>query len=170
MNTMRAIHRIGVISDTHMPQRGVRLPFTVLRQFEDVELILHAGDLSTLAVLDQLSAYAPVEAVQGNIEQQEVVLALPIKRTLVVGGCEIGLVHILGERKDYARNGRREFPSARVGVSTQFTFSSPLLSPNSRGIAPESGRCICIVTRGVWSARYNRTSTFSADKTARFSS
>lgn len=113
---MSAIHRIGVLSDTHIPQRGARLPDAVLRHFEDVELILHAGDLSTLAVLDQLSAYAPVDAVQGNVEQQEVVMKLPIKRTLVVGGCEIGMVHILGERKDYACNARREFSTARVVI------------------------------------------------------
>ena len=113
---MSEIHRIGVIADTHIPKRGARLPETVLRHFEDVELILHAGDLSTLAVLDQLSAYAPVEAVQGNIEQPEVTLALPIKRALVVGGCEIGMVHILGNRERYFRNARLEFPSARVVV------------------------------------------------------
>lgn len=113
---MSDIHRIGVLSDTHMPQRGERLRNTVLRHFEEVELILHAGDLSTLAVLDQLSAYAPVEAVQGNVEQEEVKMALPIKRTLVVGGCEIGMAHILGERKDYARNARSEFPTARVVI------------------------------------------------------
>ena len=113
---MSEIHRIGVLSDTHIPQRGAWLPDAMLRRFEDVELILHACDLSTLAVLDQLSAYAPVEAVQGNVEQQEVVLALPIKRTLVVGGCEIGLAHILGERKDYRRNARREFPTVRVVI------------------------------------------------------
>jgi hypothetical protein len=41
---------------------------------------------------------------------------LPIKREIVVGGCVIGLVHILGERSHYARNARREFPSARVVV------------------------------------------------------
>lgn len=113
---MSQIHRVGVLSDTHLPEHGPRLPDTVLRHFEDVELILHAGDLSVLAVLDQLSVYAPVEAVQGNVEEHEVVMALPLKRTLLVGGCEIGLVHILGERKDYARNARREFPSARVVI------------------------------------------------------
>jgi putative phosphoesterase len=113
---MSEIHRIGVLSDTHIPQRGARLPDALLRRFEDVELILHAGDLSTLVVLDQLSAYSPVEAVRGNVEQQEVVLALPLKRTLVMGGCEIGLVHILGERKDYRRNAHQEFMTARVVI------------------------------------------------------
>jgi uncharacterized protein len=115
---MADVHRIGVISDTHIPFRAKRVPDAALKLFEDagVELILHAGDLSSLAVLDQLSAYAPVEAVQGNVEQPEVVAALPIKRELVVGRCAIGLVHNLGERRHYARNARREFPSARVVV------------------------------------------------------
>ncbi|HEX6819269.1 MAG TPA: metallophosphoesterase family protein [Ktedonobacterales bacterium] len=113
---MSGIHRIGIISDTHIPKRAPRVPDAALRHFENVELILHAGDLSSLAVVDQLSAYAPVEAVQGNVESAEVMRALPIKRELVVGGCVIGLVHILGERAHYQRNARREFPTARVVV------------------------------------------------------
>jgi putative phosphoesterase len=110
------IHRIGVIADTHIPRRAARIPDATLRHFADVELILHAGDLSTLAVLDQLAAYAPVAAVQGNVESEEVIRALPIKREIVVGGCAVGLVHILGERTLHQRNARREFPAARVVV------------------------------------------------------
>jgi hypothetical protein len=113
---MADIHRIGVISDTHIPKRAARVPDAALRHFENVELILHAGDLSSLAVLEQLAAYAPVEAVQGNVESPEVVARLPITRKLLVGGCVIGLVHILGERVHHARNARREFPDARVVV------------------------------------------------------
>ncbi|HEX8036703.1 MAG TPA: metallophosphoesterase family protein [Ktedonobacterales bacterium] len=113
---MSGVHRIGVMSDTHVPSRARRVPDSVLRHFENVDLIVHAGDLSTLAVLDQLAAYAPVEAVQGNVEQPEVQAALPIKRELLVGGVAIGIVHNLGERKHYARNARREFPAARVVI------------------------------------------------------
>lgn len=113
---MSVVHRIGIISDTHVPSRARRVPDIALRHFEDVELIVHAGDLSTRAVLDQLAAYAPVEAVQGNVEMPEVLAALPIKRELVIGACAIGIVHILGERKYYARNARREFPTARVVI------------------------------------------------------
>jgi len=113
---MPDVHRIGIISNTHIQSRASRVPDAALRHFEDVELILHAGDLSVLPVLDQLAAFAPVEAVQGNVEQEEVVRALPVKRELVVGGCAIGLVHILGDRQTYRRNARREFPRARVVV------------------------------------------------------
>lgn len=113
---MTELHRIGVLSDTHIPRKAHRVPDAALRHFEGVELILHAGDLSTLAVVDQLAAYAPVEAVQGNVEEPEVVAALPITREIVIGGCAIGLVHILGERSRHAQNARAEFPAARVVV------------------------------------------------------
>ena len=113
---MPEIHRIGVISDTHLPRHGGRIPDAALRHFEEVELIIHAGDHSNRAALDQLSAYAPVEAVRGNVEEPDIVALLPIKRELVVGGCAIGIVHILGERMRYARNARREFPDARVVI------------------------------------------------------
>lgn len=115
---MGEIVRIGVISDTHVPRRAPRVPEAALRIFEDagVERILHAGDLSSLAVLDQLSAYAPVDVVQGNVELPEVVTALPITRELVVAGCAIGIVHDLGERTRYATNARNLFPAAQVVV------------------------------------------------------
>ncbi len=113
---MSEIHRIGVISDTHLPSHGTRIHDAALRHFADVELIIHAGDLSTRAALDQLSAYAPVVAVRGNVEDDEIAALLPIKRELVVGGCAIGVVHILGERAHYARTARLEFPTARVVI------------------------------------------------------
>jgi uncharacterized protein len=132
---MSNLHRIGVISDTHVPSRTGHVPEAALGAFEDagVELILHAGDLSTLAVIDQLEAYAPVVAVQGNVEQPDVVAALPIKRELMVGGCAIGLVHILGERAHYARNARHEFPDARIVV---FGHSHILYNQDADGLLP----------------------------------
>lgn len=111
-----SLHRIGVISDTHVPSRAARVPDAALSVFDEVELILHAGDLSSLAVIAQLEAYAPVQAVQGNVELEETMRALPLKRELVVGACAIGMVHNLGDRKRYARTARQEFPSARVVV------------------------------------------------------
>jgi putative phosphoesterase len=113
---MPEIHRVGVISDTHLPRKAPRIPDAALRHFEDVELILHAGDLSTRAALDQLEAYAPVEAVQGNVEDAEIVRTLPIKRQITAGGCLIGLVHILGDRATRREAARREFPGARVVI------------------------------------------------------
>lgn len=113
---MPDIHRIGVISDTHLPRKAERIPDSALRHFEDVELILHAGDHSTRAALDQLEAYATVEAVQGNVEDAEIVRTLPIKRQVTVGGVLIGLIHILGDRATRREAALREFPDARVVI------------------------------------------------------
>jgi putative phosphoesterase len=108
-------HHVGVISDTHIPHFK-RLPEAIWQHFADVELIIHAGDLSVLSVLNELETIAPVVAVQGNIEREEVALKLPIRREVVVGFCRIGIVHILGEAAYYERTARREFPNARVVV------------------------------------------------------
>ncbi len=109
------IRKIGVISDTHIPHFK-KLPEAIWQHFAGVELIIHAGDLSVLSVLNELETIAPVVAVQGNVEEEEVVLKLPIKREVVVGHCRIGVVHILGDSKTHARVARQEFPTARVVV------------------------------------------------------
>jgi uncharacterized protein len=108
-------HRVGVISDTHIPHFS-QLPASLWTHFAGVELIMHAGDLSVLSVIAELETIAPVVAVQGNVEREEVELKLPIKREIVVGQCRIGIVHILGDRAHYGETARREFPDARVVV------------------------------------------------------
>src|SRR5204863_2583781 len=99
------IRKVGVISDTHIPHFK-KLPEAIWEHFAGVELIIHAGDLSILSVLDELETIAPVVAVQGNIEHEEVVLKLPLKREIEVEFCRIGIVHILGDSKTHARVAR----------------------------------------------------------------
>lgn len=102
------LHRIGVISDTHIPHFK-HLPQAIWEHFADVELIIHAGDLSILRVIDELETIAPVVAVQGNVEQEEVILKLPIKREIMVGDCRIGIVHILGDSHNRVKVARQQF-------------------------------------------------------------
>ena len=108
-------HHIGIISDTHIPHFK-KLPVAIWEHFAGVELIIHAGDLSVLSVISKLETIAPVVAVQGNIEEDEVVLKLPIKREVVVGFCRIGIVHILGDSHNRVKVARQEFPDAHCVV------------------------------------------------------
>jgi putative phosphoesterase len=64
----RVAARIGIISDTHMPERCAALPPALFETLRGVDLLLHAGDVGELWVLDRLSALAPVVAVHGNDE------------------------------------------------------------------------------------------------------
>src|SRR5215468_1784844 len=77
---------IGLISDTHMPQRCAALPRTLADVFAGVDLILHAGDLGELWVLDLLSQFAPLVAVHGNDETADAQRELPYQQVITVGG------------------------------------------------------------------------------------
>ena len=57
--------RVVVLSDTHAPRRWKSCPPAVAAQLRAADLILHAGDVCTAQVLDELSGYAPVRAVAG---------------------------------------------------------------------------------------------------------
>lgn len=84
---------IGVVSDTHIPRRAGSLPARLLRLFEKAELILHAGDLTSLDVLHELQALAPVVAVHGNMCELPVTTQLPASRVVTAEGFGIGLTH-----------------------------------------------------------------------------
>ena len=58
--------RIGLISDTHVPEIAESLPDRVMEVLRGVDLILHAGDLSVVSVLDELQTVAPVLAARGD--------------------------------------------------------------------------------------------------------
>ncbi len=58
--------QIGLIADSHIPEAMPELPGQVRDVFADVDLILHAGDMHCLEVLDWLEQTAPVLAVRGN--------------------------------------------------------------------------------------------------------
>ena len=45
---------IGLISDTHIPDRARIIPQNVIDAFEGVDLIIHAGDLTSLRIIEEL--------------------------------------------------------------------------------------------------------------------
>jgi uncharacterized protein len=95
---------IGVLSDTHIPDRTDELPGQILDLFRGVDLILHAGDISIPAILDQLRVIAPVVAVKGNRDQAALPL-LPERTIVSAGPWRIGLIH--GMRSRTAEMGDR---------------------------------------------------------------
>jgi putative phosphoesterase len=58
---------IGVLSDTHLPYRLTTLPAIIFDLFAGVDLILHAGDVDRIDLLQPLAEMAPLYAVRGNI-------------------------------------------------------------------------------------------------------
>jgi putative phosphoesterase len=89
----RIIATLGLIADTHMPERCRNLPPAVFEVLRGVDLLLHAGDVGELWVLDQLSAIAPVVAVHGNDETADAQRELPYQQIVTAGGQRILLTH-----------------------------------------------------------------------------
>jgi uncharacterized protein len=83
--------RIGVVSDTHCPEFLDRLPDPLLEALRGVDLILHAGDVTEAATIDELARIAPVEAVRGDHDRA--LAALPASREITVEGRRIVIVH-----------------------------------------------------------------------------
>ena len=58
--------RIGLISDTHVPEARPELWPQVFEAFRGVDLILHAGDIHDLGVINDLERVAPIYVARGN--------------------------------------------------------------------------------------------------------
>lgn len=84
---------VGLIADTHFPERCAVLPPVIFSILQGVDFILHAGDVGTLSVLDKLSTVAPVIAVHGNDDTIEAQSELPFQQVVSVNNQRILLTH-----------------------------------------------------------------------------
>ena len=86
--------KIGVISDTHIPEKSDYLPATILDAFRSVDMIVHAGDMVGLGVIAELEKVCPkVIGVSGNMDDAAVREKYPVKQVLNIGGLKIGVMH-----------------------------------------------------------------------------
>ena len=88
--------KVAVLSDTHLPRGARRLAEECVRRLGEVELVLHAGDFTARAVLDELERMAPVLGVHGNMDEAELREGLPARRIVEVGKAHVGMVHDAG--------------------------------------------------------------------------
>lgn len=84
--------KIGVISDTHLTSCDERLMRLLKDHFSDADMILHAGDLIDIRVLDAFAG-KEVKAVCGNMDLPSVRQSLPKKLVLNVNNYKVGLIH-----------------------------------------------------------------------------
>jgi putative phosphoesterase len=108
---------IAVISDTHMPRGGRRLPDACVERIASADLLLHAGDLMTVELLRELEAIGPpVAAVHGNMDTAELRRLLPAERVVEAGGARIAMLHDAGPRTGRLERMRRRFGDAADAV------------------------------------------------------
>jgi len=109
--------KIGVISDTHIPERALDIPQEILDGFKGADLIIHAGDICDLKVLDKLrQACVDVKAVWGNMDPDSVRDKLPQKEIITVGNYKIGIMHGFGHPDSLLRLMIEEFKDSGAQV------------------------------------------------------
>lgn len=96
---------IGVIADTHIPDRGRQIPAKVFELFREKKItqIIHAGDISLKSALKPLEELAPVTAVRGNRDLL-FFTDLPWTQTLTAEEVTIGITHGHGSWPRYIRD------------------------------------------------------------------
>jgi uncharacterized protein len=109
--------RVVVLSDTHAPRRWRVCPPTVAGYLRQADLILHAGDVCTAAVLAELAEYAPVTAVVGNNDEPGVAQwGAAGTAELDLDGLRVAMVHDSGAAAGRMARMRRRFPGADLVV------------------------------------------------------
>ena len=101
---------IAVISDTHLPRGARRLPDGCVERIAAADLLLHAGDFSTLEVLRELEAIGPpVLGVHGNVDSADLRRLLPEERIVDAEGARIAMLHDAGPAAGRLERLRRRY-------------------------------------------------------------
>jgi putative phosphoesterase len=105
---------VAIVSDTHLPRGSRRLPDECVRRISAADLVIHAGDFSTLAAYGEIEALAAgqLAAVHGNVDDAELRSRLPERTTVTVEGIRIAVIHDAGPRRGRLARMRRAFPEA----------------------------------------------------------
>ncbi len=82
---------VGVVSDTHHGDKTKYVPPILFERFEGegVDLILHAGDVTSKELFNRLGKVAPLIVVRGNADH----LLFPEEEIINIEGLKVGMVH-----------------------------------------------------------------------------
>ena len=96
--------RLALLSDTHVGADQVpNLIASLHKHLAKADRILHAGDVVDPALLRALAEIAPVDAVAGNMDGEELTIDLPERGVFLFEGHRVGLIHGWGSPYDLPR-------------------------------------------------------------------
>jgi putative phosphoesterase len=108
--------RVVVLADTHMRAGSRRrLPERVYQLLDHADVILHAGDLVDVSVLETLESLAPTYAVLGN-NDHSLAGRLPLTQELELDGVRVAMIHDSGAAAGRPARMSRRFPNAGIVV------------------------------------------------------
>jgi len=107
---------IVVLADTHMPRMAKKWPQPLNQHLEKADIIIHAGDWQTIDVYRELSQYAPIYGVTGNVDEPS--LHEILKRNIVVqiDQVKIGVTHGDGKGLTTEKRALNQFKNEELDI------------------------------------------------------
>ena len=109
--------KIIVLSDTHIPARAKDIPEEVYAQIKGADLLIHAGDITSLEFFKKLSKLKKeIKAVQGNMDEPALKDILPAKQLIKIAGFSIGIIHGWGSPFGLIEAAEKEFQKEKPNM------------------------------------------------------
>jgi putative phosphoesterase len=105
---------IAILGDTHLPRGTRRLPDACVELLRRADTIVHTGDLTGRAALDELRLLGSLHVVRGNADEPALKELLPASLVVEAEGLRLGVVHSGGRRDGRHRRLRARFPDCDV--------------------------------------------------------
>jgi uncharacterized protein len=137
---------LGLIADTHQDWCNLERMKPIKECFSDVELILHAGDITHVSILDCLSTIAPVHAVRGNMDMSPALSNLPSKKIIEWHGYRIGLIHGWGAPDGIQKRIQKAFSENNVSII--------VYGHSHRADVCKQGHCLMVNPGSAFDRRY----------------
>ena len=135
------ITTIGLVSDTHLPRFGRALP----RALDDglraakVSRILHMGDLTDAIAIPLFEAIAPLDAVAGNNDPEDVWTRYGRRKIVTIDGVRIGMVHGDAGRGNAHQNACAAFAAEDADVILYGHSHRPIVARHGRQLVANPG-------------------------------
>lgn len=101
--------KLIIIGDTHIPDRGDCMPSAVIKEITTADLIVHAGDFTSLEFYNKLKEIKPLKAVRGNMDCSGLQETLREKEIFEIEKYKIGLIHGFGTAGSVLSNVKKKF-------------------------------------------------------------
>ncbi|HEY0688536.1 MAG TPA: metallophosphoesterase [Kribbella sp.] len=109
--------QVVLLSDTHLPVRAKRLPPQLWAAIEAADVVIHAGDWVSVALLDELEGRSrQLIGCWGNNDGPELRARLPEVARVSLDGLSVAVVHETGASKGREERCEKAYPDIDVLV------------------------------------------------------
>jgi uncharacterized protein len=119
--------KIGVLSDTHMPEKAQQLPAKLCAELKTCDMVIHVGDMVTMEVAQALQKICPnFKAVCGNMDPGQIRNKFPEKAIIEAGKFRLGVKHGFGPPDKLRQIMKEAFKADKVDMIIFGHSHSPL--------------------------------------------